>query len=280
MMRSLLYVPANSERFIAKAHERGADAIVLDLEDSVATDQKDFARAGLGRSVAAVRRGGAQVFVRINSDADLRLLDAEAACRAGATGLMVPKLQRPEDLDDLVDLLEIIETETETEMARPALSFIGLIEDPCAVLNAAVIACAPRLIGLAIGGEDLALALGARPTPAVLNFPKLMVHYAAKAKGLLSLGLLRTIADYADLAGIKAAIAEAREHGFDGATCVHPTVVPLLNEGFSASAEELDWARRVLDLADTHQGAFAIDGQMIDAPVIARARRIVNPAGH
>lgn len=276
MMRSLLYVPANSERFIAKAHERGADAIVLDLEDSVAADQKAAARAGLGRSAAAVGQGGAQIFVRINSDADLRLLDAEAACRAGAAGLMVPKLQRPEDLDDLVDLLEIIET----EMARPALSFIGLIEDPGAVLNAAAIACAPRLIGLAIGGEDLALALGARPTPAVLNFPKLMVHYAAKAKGLLSLGLLRTIADYADLDGIKAAVAEAREHGFDGATCVHPAVVPLLNEGFSASAEELDWAMRVLDLADTHQGAFAIDGQMIDAPVIARARRIVNPAGH
>lgn len=276
MMRSLLYVPANSERFIAKAHERGADAIVLDLEDSVAPDEKAAARAGLGRSVAAVGQGGAQVFVRINSDRDLRLLDAEAACRAGAAGLMVPKLQRPEDLNDLVDLLGQIEA----EMERPALSFVGLIEDPGAVLNAAAIAGAARLIGLAIGGEDLALALGARPTPAVLNFPKLMVHYAAKAQGLLSLGLLRTIADYADLAGIKAAIAEAREHGFDGATCVHPAVVPLLNEGFSASAEELDWARRVLDLAETHQGAFALDGQMIDAPVIARARRIVNPAGH
>ena len=276
MMRSLLYVPANSERFFAKAHERGADAIVLDLEDSVAPDEKAAARAGLGRSVAAVGQGGAQVFVRINSDADLRLLDAEAACRAGAAGLMVPKLQRPEDLNDLVDLLGQIEA----EMERPALSFIGLIEDPGAVLNAAAIAGAARLIGLAIGGEDLALALGARPTPAVLNFPKLMVHYAAKANGLLSLGLLRTIADYADLEGIKAAIAEAREHGFDGATCVHPAVVPLLDEGFSASAEELDWARRVLNLAETHQGAFAMDGQMIDAPVIARARRIVNPAGH
>lgn len=273
MMRSLLYVPANSEQFIAKAHERGADAIVLDLEDSVAPNEKAAARAGLGRSVAAVRQRGAQVFVRINSESDLRLLDAEAACRAGAAGLMVPKLQRPEDLDDLVDLLGTIEV----EMARPALSFIGLIEDPGAVLNAAAIAGAPRLVGLAIGGEDLALALGARPTPAMLNFPKLMVHYAAKAKGLLSLGLLRTIADYADLDGIKAAVAEAREHGFDGATCVHPAVVPLLNEGFSASAEELDWARRVLDLAETHQGAFAIDGQMIDAPVIARARRLVGP---
>lgn len=271
MMRSLLYVPANSERFIAKAHERGADAIVLDLEDSVAPNEKAAARAGLGRSVAAVEQGGAQVFVRINSDSDLRLLDAEAACRAGAAGLMVPKLQRPEDLDDLVDLLGTIEA----EMARPALSFIGLIEDPGAVLNAAAIAGAARLIGLAIGGEDLALALGARPTPAVLNFPKLMVHYAAKAKGLLSLGLLRTIADYADLNGIRTAIAEAREHGFEGATCVHPAVVPLLNEGFSASAEELDWARRVLDLAETHQGAFALDGQMIDAPVIARAKRLV-----
>jgi citrate lyase subunit beta/citryl-CoA lyase len=133
------------------------------------------------------------------------------------------------------------------------------------------------LLGLATGGEDLALALGALPTPAVLHLPKLLVHYAAKARGLLSLGLLRSVADYSDLDAIRVAVREAREHGFDGATCVHPSIVPLLNTGFSPSAEELDWARRVLALAEQNAGAFALDGTMVDAPVIARARRMLEP---
>jgi citrate lyase subunit beta/citryl-CoA lyase len=272
MIRSLLYVPADSERFISKAHERGADAIILDLEDSVASDRKEAARAALGASVATVRQGGAKVFVRINAG-EVQQADAVAACRAGADGLVVPKVQQPGELVALVALLEPIEA----KMNRPALQFIALIEDPGAVLNAAAIASAPRLLGLATGGEDLALALGALPTPAVLHLPKLLVHYAAKARGLLSLGLLRSVADYSDLDAIRVAVREAREHGFDGATCVHPSIVPLLNAGFSPSAEELDWARRVIALAEQEAGAFALDGTMIDAPVIARARRMLDP---
>ena len=275
MMRSLLYVPADSERFIGKAHERGADAIILDLEDSVAPDHKAAARDALAGSVATVRQGGAKVFVRINGTQEGQQADAVAACRAGATGLVVPKVQRAEELAALAAVLE----PAEAEMNRPALRFIALIEDPGAVLNAAAIASAPRLLGLATGGEDLALALGALPTPAVLHLPKLLVHYAAKAQGLLSFGLLRTVADYSDLEAIGASVREAREHGFDGATCVHPSVVPLLNSGFSANAEELDWARRVIALAEHQPGAFALDGKMIDAPVIARARRLIGGYG-
>ena len=270
MMRSLLYVPADSERFIARAHQRGADVIILDLEDSVAPEHKTAARQRLAHSIAAVGQAGAAVFVRINSDDDLQLADAIAACRAGAAGLVIPKVQQRQQLDDLAYLLG----PHEAELKRPAMQFVALIEDPAALLNAAAIASAPRLLGLATGGEDLALALGARPTPAVLHLPKLLVHYAAKANGLLSLGLLRSIADYTDLEAIKLAVDEAREHGFDGATCIHPAVVPLLNAGFSPSAEDLEWARRVLDLAVHQTGAFAMDGQMIDAPIIARAKRI------
>ena len=270
-MRSLLYVPAHSERFIARAHERGADAIILDLEDSVAPEHKAAARAGLERSVAAVRRGGARVFVRINAGDDRRTDDAVAACRAGADGLVVPKVRQSDRLAALATALEAIEQ----QMGRRPLHFIALIEDPAAVLNASAIAHAPRLLGLATGGEDLATALGARPTPDVLRLPKLLVHYAAKARGLLSLGLLRTIADYTDLGAIELAVQEAKEHGFDGATCIHPSTIPLLNAGFSPDAAEVDWAKRVMAEAGHQAGAFAMDGRMIDAPVIARARALL-----
>lgn len=269
-MRSLLYVPAHSERFIAKAHERGADAIILDLEDSVPWEAKQVARDGLSDAAAAVRRGGAKVLVRINAGA-LQLDDALAACRAGADALYVSKAQSAGGLAELAGHLDAEEART----GRVALGLVPLLEDIGAVLDARAIAAAPRVIGLSVGGEDLALSLGAQPIPDVLRMPKLLVHYAAKERGLLSFGLLRSVADYADLDGIAAAAGEASEHGFDGASCVHPSAVALLNAAFSPSAGQLAWAERVLDAAASGQGAFQVDGRMVDAPVIARARAIL-----
>jgi citrate lyase subunit beta/citryl-CoA lyase len=271
MMRSLLYVPAHSERFIGKAHERGADAIILDLEDSVPEDAKDEARDSLIDAVPMVRRGGATVLVRVNAGEERQRQDALAACRSGADALYIPKVQSADAIAGLASVLEI----EEARSGRPPMRFVALIEDPASVLNAVAIAAAPRLLGLSLGGEDLALALGATPSPDVLRFPKLLVHYAAKAKGLLSFGLLRSVADYSDRDGIAVAAREAREHGFDGATCVHPSVVPLLNSAFAPSSEEQAWARRVLDHAAEREGAFELDGTMIDAPIIARAARIM-----
>lgn len=269
-LRSLLYVPAHSERFIAKAHERGADAIVLDLEDSVPEAEKDAARAGLAETVPAVGQNGAIVFVRINSGPRQRD-DALAACRAGAAGLMVPKVQSSAALDALAGTLRA----EEAAIGRAAMPFLALIEDPGALLDARAIAANHRVIGLLLGSEDLATDLGAAPTPDVLRYPKLMLHYAAKAEGKLSLGLLQSAADYTDLEALAAAAREAKAHGFDGATCVHPAIVPVLNAGFSPSAEELAWAERVIAAAEGNPGAFQLDGRMVDAPVLARARRLL-----
>ncbi len=273
-LRSLLYVPAHAERFVARAHERGADAIILDLEDSVPQDAKISARDNLAASVRQVGQAGAAVFVRINAPAELRFDDAAAACRAGVTGLMIPKLSAPEELDQLATLLTSIE--------REPTPFIGLVEDPGAVLDARSLGAHPRVMGLALGGEDYATAMGAEPTPEVLRLPKQLLHMAAKACGKQSFGLLRSVADYTDLDGIRSAAAEAKAFGFDGATCVHPSAVPLLNAGFSPTETELDWAQRLATAAKAAKsegrGAFALDGKMVDAPVIARARTILDRA--
>lgn len=272
MIRSLLYVPASSERFIARAHERGADAVILDLEDSVADPDKGKARAALADAVPSARQRGARIFVRVNHDPERLAGDVEAAARAGADGLMLPRTESADDLARLAALLDPMEA----ALARQPISVIGLIESPGAVLDARTIARGARLIGLAVGGEDLALALGAQPTPDVLRLPKLLVHYAAKAQGLMSFGLMRSVAGYTDHAAIRAAAREARDFGFDGATCVHPAVVPLLNEAFMPSEADLAWARRVVEAAEGQPGAFALDGQMIDAPILARARRLLD----
>src|SRR5712691_5023720 len=158
-----------------------------------------------------------------------------------------------------------------------------MIEDPGAVLDARTIATAsPRVFELMTGGEDLATALGAEPTPEVLRFPKLLVHLAAKAAGILSFGLLRTVADYNDLEGIEKSAREARRHGFDGASCVHPAVVPILNRAFSPSQAELDHARALVAAYDEAQGAGhgagGSEGRMADEPVVRRSRALIEKA--
>lgn len=272
MIRSLLYVPASSPKFIAKAHERGADAVILDLEDAVAPADKVLARAALAEAVPSVGRNGAKVFVRLNAEPELQRADAEAAVRAGAFGLYLAKARDPEAIKQLADFIAPIEA----EMGRGETQFVALIEDPGAVLDARPIARAPRILALTSGGEDIATAMGAEPTPEVLRLPKLLIHYAAKAEGKLSFGMLRAITDYTDLEGIAASAKEARSFGFDGSSCVHPSAVALLNAGFGASADELAWAGRVVAAADeTEAGAFTVDGKMVDAPIVARARAIL-----
>src|SRR5690606_145382 len=147
----------------------------------------------LADAVAAMRRNGARVLVRVNAGERQRE-DALAACRAGADGLSVPKARSAEEFAALADVL----APEEAKAGRAPMAFVAVLEGPGALLDDAKIARGPRLIALSLGGEDFALAIGGEPTPEVLRVPKLMVHYAAKAAGLLSLGLLRSVADYSD----------------------------------------------------------------------------------
>ena len=274
-LRSLLYVPASSERFVGKAHERGADAVILDLEDGVAPEEKAQARANLAEAVPAVGRNGATVFVRINSTPDLMFEDAEAACRAGAFGLFVPKAHSANELVDLVEALEAVEIKA----GRRPVQLVALLEDPDAVLDARFIARAPRVFGLICGTEDLATAMGAEAAPDVLRMPKLLVHLAAKAAGVRSFGVLRSVANFSDTDGIAAAAVEARRFGFDGSTCIHPKVVPVLNAAFAPSPEEIERAERLIAAAETAfaagRGAFAFEGAMVDKPIVERARALL-----
>jgi citrate lyase subunit beta / citryl-CoA lyase len=273
MIRSLLYVPLSSEKFLARAHERGADALILDLEDSVVATQKRAARDRLEKAVASAGRSGATVFVRINAG-EPGLADAQAACRAGAFGLFVPKVRAPGDLMRIDTHLSRI------ERAGERVVLVAMLEDPGAVLDARNIAAAStRNFALVAGTEDMATAMGAEPTPEVLRLPKLLVHLAAKALGLFSFGMLRSVAEFREVAAIRQAAREARAVGFDGATCIHPSLVPILNEAFSPTADEVARARRLVEAFDkckaAGQGAFVFEGKMVDAPVAARARALL-----
>jgi citrate lyase subunit beta / citryl-CoA lyase len=276
MIRSLLFVPANSERFISKAHERGADALILDLEDSVIDEQKSDARERLVKTVPFVGQNHAKVFVRINSSYDLACQDATAACRAGAFGIFLAKTKDAAFVLHISELLDRLEREIGSTRQ---MKIVPVIEDPNAIFDARAIAnVSRRVFGLIAGSEDLATAMNAEPTPDFLRLPKLLVHFAAKAASVMSFGLLRTIADFRDLTAVANAVEEARNLGFDGATCVHPSVVPVLNQGFSPTAQQLERAGRLIAASEEAtrrgEGAFMFEGKMADKPVVERAKNL------
>lgn len=276
--RSILYVPGNVPKFIDRAHERGADCVLVDLEDSVPPAEKPTARTMLPETLNKVVRGGADVAVRINRPLRLALADLEAAVRPGLAALFVTKAESVQHLALLDEVVS--DLERERGMAPGGVGLVAMIEHPRALAEAHAIAeRAPRLVGMMLGGEDFALETGSAPGDETLELPKRLVAFAAQAHGVAMFGILGTVADYADAAAYRLSAGRARRFGFAGATCVHPGLVSALNEAFTPSAEEIAHARRLI-AADARaaaegRGSFTVDGKMIDVPVIVRARRLL-----
>lgn len=276
--RSLLYVPGNVPRFVDRAHERGADAVLLDLEDSVPPAEKARARDMLADSVAKVGRGGADVLVRINRPLSLAVRDLEAAILPGVAGIFVTKTEGPEHLS-MVDEL-VGELEAARGIAPGTVRLVGMIEHPRTLPKAEETARAsPRVAALTLGGEDFALEAWMAPGEETLEWPKRRIAFAAHAAGIQPLGILGTVADYSDVEAYRRMAERSRRFGFFGATCVHPALVPALNEAFSPAPAEVAFANRVVEadraMAAAGRGSFQIDGKMIDIPVVERARRLL-----
>lgn len=280
--RSLLFVPAHVERFIARAHERGADGIILDLEDAVPAAEKPAARATLARTIAGLAARGPAVLVRVNQGLRALAADLEAAVQPGLAGLVLPKVEEPGLLRHIAAAVD--ELEAERGLPPGQVRLLLQIETPAALFNLPAIAGAdPRIAAMMLGPEDFCAALGAVPGPGALLGPNLAVLAAARAAGKLPMGFVGSIGQFADLEAFRRTIAEARQLGFRGALAVHPAQVAIMNEVFSPSAEEVDWARRVVagDAAARAEGrgAFQLDGRMIDPPVVRRAEEILALAG-
>lgn len=271
--RSLLFVPAISDRFVESAPRRGADALILDLEDSIAPSLKQEARDALSRQVPRLVAQGMIVLVRVNSGAQMGA-DLRAAARPGVTAIMVPKVESAAMLAQAIQLLDA--AERGVGLPPGAIGLVALIEGPHAVLEARSIASVGgRLIGLGFGAEDFAAAMGVRPTPLALTWPAQMIAMAARGAGLQAIGLPGGIAAIDDLTEFRQLAATARAIGMTGSVCIHPAQVPVLNAAFSPSPEELDWAEAVIDgfekaLADG-VAAIAVRGRMVDRPVYDQA---------
>ena len=276
--RSILYVPGNVPKFIDKAHERGADCVLVDLEDSVQPAQKPEARAMLPETMKKVARGGADVAVRINRPMRLAVQDIEAAVRPGLSALFITKTESVQHLR----LLDEVVTELEKERGLPVggIGFGAMIEHPRALPQIHDIAeHGPRVISMMLGGEDFALETGSVPGDETLELPKRLVAFAAQAHGVNMFGILGTVADYSDPEAYKRSAERARRFGFSGGTCIHPGLVAALNDAFTPKADEVAYAKKLIEADKKAQaegrGSFSVDGKMIDIPVIDRARKLL-----
>lgn len=276
--RSLLYVPVNVDKFVDKAHTRGADAIQLDLEDSVPPAEKAHARTLVEKAAAKVRRGGADVVVRINQPLALAVRDLEHSIMPDVDGIACTKI----DSASHVKLLDQLVTELEEKrgMKIGHTRFIAMIETAEAFTRIDEIPRAsPRIAAMNIGGEDFALDCAMQPDEDVLLHPKQRMIIAARAAGVMPLGFIGTVADFSDWERFRQMVRRSRRFGFDGAGCIHPGQVKIVNEEYTPSADEVEYARKVIrmdeEAAATGRGSFQIDGKMIDIPVVVRARNLL-----
>ncbi|MGQ0611580.1 MAG: HpcH/HpaI aldolase/citrate lyase family protein [Paracoccaceae bacterium] len=275
--RSVLYIPAARERAMEKARTLACDAIIFDLEDAVAPDEKAPARALLARVLAGADFGLRARIVRINGIGtewgrqDLAAIGAVIAQGARVDAVLVPKVAAPGDLDAVA-------------AALPGADLWAMMETPLAMLNAGAIAAHPRLTGMVMGTNDLAKDLGSRHRPdrlALMSGLGLCL-LAARAHG-------RVIVDgvfnaFRDEAGLAAECAQGRDMGFDGKTLIHPAQIEIANTVFAPDADEIDLARRQIAAFDASlaqgQAVAVVDGKIVENLHIVTARATLDKAAH
>ena len=281
-LRSMLFVPADSERKLAKALDSDADALILDLEDAVAVSQKPVARAAAAAFIAKqASESTSKIFVRINPlDSGLALTDLAAVVLPGLTGIVLPKADGAADVVRLGHYLDALEARNGVASGTVQIVVVAT-ETPRAIMSLQSYAPSiPRLVALTWGAEDLSTAVGAisnREDDGELSPLYVMANAlcvcAAAAAGVSAIDTL--YADFRDGPGLAAACRLARRRGFHGKIAIHPDQVSVINEAFSPSNQELAEARAIVDAfaAQPAAGAVSINGVMYDMPHLKQARR-------
>jgi citrate lyase subunit beta/citryl-CoA lyase len=258
--RSYLFVPGNRSDRFKKARQSGAHAVIIDLEDAVQSTHKDLAREAVASWLSPAR----PVYVRINgTDTPWFKRDLEVVGLPGVLGVVLPKAEHPEQITEIAARL--------TGEAR----VLPLLETALGVWNARVLAQAPRVERLAFGSVDFQLETGIIGEQEELLYARSRLVLASRIAAILP-PLDGVTMAFDDLIRLQDDVARARRLGFGGKLCIHPKQVETINRGFVPNEAERAWARRVLSVAEaTGTGALQLDGELIDRPVIERARWIL-----
>lgn len=282
MNRSFLFVPADSERKLSKAIDTNADAIIVDLEDSVAADARPAARE-LAREYIAGKTG---VWVRINPiDSDDAVEDLRAVMPSAPAGIMLPKARSAADVRMLAEFLHDLELAHNLDHGSTAVLPL-CTERPEALFSLdGYVASTPRLAGLTWGAEDLSAAVGAAANRdedgnwlPLYELARSLCLAAAAAAEIAAFDTVYT--DFRDLDGLARYARNARRDGFAGMLAIHPDQVDVINEAFVPSGAEIERAERIIALFAEHPeaGTLGMDGEMIDRPHLVQAKRVLDLA--
>lgn len=283
-IRSLLFVPGDSENKILKALASDADAVILDLEDAVAVDQKPKARELTCRMLEEAPRNGKPVLVRVNaSDTGMTPGDLAAVLRGGPWGIVLPKCSGPADIRQLSLYLDVLETRE--GIATGATRILTVSTETAAAtlaLGQPGAGVSPRLWGLLWGGEDLSASLGVtrnRDDAGAYTFPfqfaRSQTLFAANALGAEPVDAV--YANFRDIAGLERETRDALRDGFTAKAAIHPSQVEVINQLLTPSAEQVDWAQQVVALlAET--GVARLNGGMVDLAHKRIAERLLDRA--
>jgi citrate lyase subunit beta/citryl-CoA lyase len=285
LIRSWMFVPGHRQRMIDKALGLNADAIMLDIEDGVAPNEKDSARKNIAESLAREKAPGSPArYVRINAIGHARMdADLEAVIRPGLEGLVCPKVDTADDVRQVDEILN--EREPKMKLAKGSVKLLIAIESPKGLLNAPAIAAASsRNVGIIFGAEDYGREIG---LPTVREGEARDLIYARSAIVVAAASAhVQAVdgvwVDLNDSAGLLGFAKQARQLGFSGMSCIHPSQVDAINTVFSPTADELEYCQKVLQAFEEANargdGSIAFGGQLIDRPIVERARRTIDMA--
>ena len=287
MLRSLLFVPGDSEKKLAKAEDISADALILDLEDSVAPENKVIAR-GLVCEYLAAHAGERtrQIWVRINPiDQAEAGADLGAVIRGRPDGIVQPKTRSPDDVILLGQRIGSYEMEHDFPIGFTRILPLATETPEALFAMGDYVRCDKRLAGLTWGAEDLSAAVGALDNKdpdgnwtQPYQLARSLCLFAAHAAGVEAIDTI--YANFRDSEGLRRSCDEARRDGFGGKLAIHPDQVDVINEAFTPSADEIARARRIVALFDANPGVgtLALEGAMLDIPHLKQARRILATA--
>ena len=280
MSRSFLFVPGDSERKLQKAGDSGADALIIDLEDSVAADARPDARV----MAAEYLRGKKDVWVRINPlDSDASIADLEAVMPSAPAGIVLPKPRSAADASALAQRIDHLEQQHDIERGQTRILALCTERPEALFALDGYAGATERLYGLSWGAEDLSAAVGANANRdeqgnwlPLYEMARSLCLLAAATAEVTALDTVFT--DFRDRDGLLRYATSARRDGFSGMLAIHPGQIDTINAAFVPSAEEVEHARRVVALFDDNPGAGTVgmDGRMIDRPHLIQARRILD----
>jgi citrate lyase beta subunit len=279
--RALLYMPGDDRHKIEKALTLGVDCICMDMEDGVALNRKGEARQGIAAALCDLDFGRSEKLARLNPvGSGLETEDLQAVLPFRPEGVVIPKVETLEQIQWASEKIEAAELERGWPL-RSIRLLVG-VETPKAILNLKEIASHPRLEGLIFGGEDYAAFVGARRTPGALEllYARSAVVAACAAFGLQAIDMVSI--DFKDLEALRREASFGAQLGYTGKQVIHPNQVAVVQQAFTPDEVAIESARRLVQAFEAHQaegsGAFALDGRMIDMPLVKAAKGVLERA--